>query len=314
MSKSVGQQADWDLVIPDPYATTLKSLLKHSVNKPWRKPRQLFDHIFIYPTKKAPKGQPKGGVPVDDDNALLSLSDAEKRNKIFAWIYFLDLFFRSPFGCASQLMDSYCPTLKQPASGAPPTDEHISKCVFECMNKIFSRMYLDRLPSKLDNSEMGNKKYALFVVGMIVDFNTGHESLNETKRYLSKLPGGQGDLSNDYQKVHLELVARRYKPFDQECITSNDVEFMLQVFHQPTRLLSESIMTKLAKIFTENVTAPQKRYSKAKKTYAFHVNRQVNSSWMKIVLAVGSVVRPTASTGIGKYFTRQLLTNISVCT
>jgi hypothetical protein len=233
----------------------------------------------------------------------LILWDAEARNKMFAYMYFLDLFFRSPFGCSKALLVEYTTKTKGSNSFESPSDEVFFDGVGQCMHKILNRNLLERLPATTKNSEVGTHKLALYVVATIVEFNTGVASLKETEKFLLKLPGGQGDMASSYKKVQSKLVESRYMPFDQEVILATDVDYLIQVLHLPSKRLCDALVQKLVGQYpTDDFTGEQTRFSRVKKMFQFHVNRQVNSSWMKIVVALGSVVRPTCFSCPGKHF------------
>jgi hypothetical protein len=135
------------------------------------------------------------------------------------------------------------------------------------------------------------------MVSLIVDFNNGYADLESTERFLHKLPGCTADLhENRKNGVYKALMDRRYLPFKTVHISKEDVIFLESILHVPTKSLFDSICELVGDAFQDkvfNLTFEGKRMAATKKSLSFHVSRQVNSAWMKIVPMVGSVVLPT---------------------
>jgi hypothetical protein len=269
----------------EPISTQFRSLLRNGVREshPWVAVVQKF---FTGPLKK----KPLTGVLI---------GDAETRNKIMARLYFLHLLFESPFECSSKLAGMYG-NIADTRIGSNFVSANM------CMNKILNRLYPDRLPVKDQNSQIGTRGLALYLVEIIVGYNDGPKSFCETSRFLNKLPLCKGDLSKGYV-ADLEresvLKKKQYKPFSTATVDGSDIEFIVQVLIEPTKTLYDSIIPELIKSLCTDVrpkTTLQKRHRDQRKTYSNHITRQVSVSWMKIVNAVGSVVHPTAATNRGK--------------
>ena len=294
--------------IQDPFSTQLLSLLKNEPKlriklKPFfvakmekaKKKKNMTQETNELPSEQpipqANAGQPKG----------LALHDAESRNKIFARLYFLDLFFSSPYGCAKTMVTTL-------TGESTINDSSITTSVNKCMEKVLSRGYVDRLPAITLNSQLGTGRNPLYMVELIVGFNIGYSSIEDTKRFLNKLPVCQGDLSPTLGKgIYSDLRRKRYSPFVEETVSTNDGDFITQILLVPTKKLQDTFVNLLIAGFVQQDThrgqkrtAAQRRVMHLNKVYNFHLNRQINMSWIKIVNMVGSQVHPTDSTNEGK--------------
>jgi hypothetical protein len=306
---------EWDILcagghvdsIGEPYHTQLRSLLKFTKDNTLQFGNK-FNTIFVgknlKPRKETKKMKNKRlsdptPVPAPDGTKRLALMDAESRNKIFARLYFLQLFLTSPYGCAKKMVTGHSTKGEYSIS-----ESSYTLCVNRCMSKALARFYVDRLPSDPQNAQLGNHKSTLYLIELIVGFNTGHSTLTHTQRFLNKLPGCIGDLAplfREYKSINTRK--KKYLPFAEEKVSAGDCEFISHVLLKPAEALQNAIEHLLVERFKpimENTMAEPRRIAATKKTFSFHVTRQVNTSWIKIVNMVGSDVRPTLHTNDGK--------------
>jgi hypothetical protein len=229
--------------------------------------------------------------------------DGNQRTKLLLWILLLETFMDTPYECSRQLID----TLVQKRGEALKENARKLRftAVFHCISNILKRSQLPciRQESKDVYGETGKLIYYL---SLLADYSYSQNSLDETRRFLHKLPGCNGDIAETYiAREEYHRTEHRYLPLNGKVLTMQDVTFVTQVIHRPAEKLfnylkdtTEKLNGKIIKSL--DIKFAEKTKRKNHKAWKYFLIREINTAWMKIANCVGSIVYPTEGLPTGK--------------
>jgi hypothetical protein len=252
----------------------------------------------------------------DKPDLLFETSHGNTRTKHFLWMLLLRKFFEVDYKCCCDVKDmlelKQRETMEGDIAEYPP---HFIPAYF-CVQHVHARSHL--LQVKQENKRSyAQASNVVILVALFADCCCSEASLNETRRFLNKLPGCKGDIVQTYLVPETQRFEWAKSPLNGANIDNDDEDFVAQMISNQIHRMVAGFQTHITELNNEIMDGREGdklllKIQKNKRVWKPLLFRELNKSWMKIVNIVGALVYPTKYTCPGTFTRSKFLRKLRI--